>query len=369
MRTSQKAARAMRHEYESKNKFFIICCHIIFIVYFIFLIKIVLFKYKGLITTFDQLFAGELKGFHSYSIIPFQSICEFTKMMFSGNFFRGFNNIVGNVFVFAPFGYFLPLLYEKCSKWKNVALAGLFVSLFFEICQYFLYLGSGDIDDIILNLLGVALGFLFFMGMKTITYKKETQRYVVTIILSIIGFIVAGYLAVDYFGIMFGIKKQSTKSYLSDSSNGPKIDFSDNEQVEISSDGKFDEEQFKAGFDNESDEEQIKDGAGDESDMCGNITAFDDSSITINKIETEDLGDGKSIAVVSVENPDLQTVYINETTKYTRKDIYDVNGNKVETKEASKEDLEIDQHININGYYSDNKFYATEIEIYNFLFK
>ena len=369
MRTSPKSARAIRHEYESKNIFLRICCHVIFIVYFIFLIKIVLFKYKGLITTFDQLITGELKGFHSYSIIPFQSICEFTKMMFSGNFSRGFNNIVGNVFVFAPFGYFLPLLYEKGRKWKNVALAGFFVSLFFEICQYFLYLGSGDIDDTILNLLGVALGFSFFWGMETITYKKETQRYVVTIILSIIGFIVAGYLAVDYFGIMFGIKKQNTQSYLPDSSNSLKIDFSDNEQVEISSDGKFGEEQLKTGADNESDEEHIKACSDDEFDMYGNITAFDDSSITINKIETEDLGDGKDIAVMSVENPDLKTVYIDETTKYIQRDIYDVNGDKVETRDASKEDLEIDQHININGYYSDNIFYATEIEIYNFLFK
>ncbi len=275
--------------------------------------------------------------------------------MFGGSFSRGFNNIVGNIFVFVPFGYFLPLLYVKCRKWKTVVFAGFFVSLVFEVCQYFLYLGSADVDDVILNLLGVALGFLFFKFMKKRTEKKETGRYAATIILSIIGFIVAGYLAVDYFGIMFGIRNQSNQSNLSDSGNDLRSDFSDNEQVEISSDGNFDEEQWK-------------DGSDDEFEMLGNITTFDDSCITINKIEVEDVGDGMGIASINIKAPVLQTVYITETTKYTQKDIYDVNGDKVETSEAAKEDLEIDQHINIKGYQLDQKFYATEIEIYNFLF-
>lgn len=191
---------------KSKNIFLRVCCHIIFIIYLICLIMIILFKYRGLTKTVNILIAGELSSrYHSFNIIPFQSIWEFTKLMFSGYFSRGFNNIIGNIFVFAPFGYFMPLLYKNCRKLKTVALAGFFVSLFFEICQYVLHLGSADIDDIILNVLGVTLGFLFFKGMIAITDKKETQRYVVTIILSIIGFIVAGYLAVDYFSIMFRV--------------------------------------------------------------------------------------------------------------------------------------------------------------------
>lgn len=338
-----------------KNKFLISCCHIIFIIYFMFLIKIILFKYRGFFPFFNNLMKGELSGFHSYNIIPFQSILAFTKLMFSGNFSRGFNNIVGNVFVFAPFGYFLPLLYKKCRKWKTVVLAGFCVSLFFEVCQYFLYLGSADVDDVILNLLGVVLGFLFFRVMITIT-EKETKRYIVTIILSTIGFIVAGYLAVDYFGIMFGIRNQSNQSYLSDSGNDLWSDFSDNELVEVSSDDNSDEEQLKAGSDVEY-------------ELCGYITALDDSSITINKSQIEDLGEGWTIETINIDNPDLQTVCITETTKYTQKDIYDVNGDKVETLEAAKEDLGIDQYIDIKGYQSDNKFYATEIEIYNFLFR
>ena len=329
-----------------KNKFFKICCHIFFIIYLVFLIKIVLFKYKGLISTFESLIAGELSGFHSYNIIPFQAILEFVKLMFGGHFSRGFNNIVGNVFVFVPFGYFIPLLYKKCKNVKIVLLAGFLVSLFFEICQYFLYLGSADIDDIILNLLGVILGFLFFKIVEKI-YKGQTTKYGVTIILSIIGFMVAGYLAVDYFGIMFGSVDRSGQA---DGSNDLPGELIDNIQVADNSNDMYDDI-----FD-------------DEFDIWGDITSFDDASITINKTNLEDLENGVSIATINVENPELQTVYITETTKYTQKDIYDVNGDRVETREATGEDMEINKHINIKGYQLDNKFFATEIIINNYLF-
>ena len=322
-----------------ENIFLRICCHIIFIIYFILLVKIILFKYRGLISTFDSLFAGELSGFHSFNIIPFQSILEFTKLMFSGYFSRGFINIIGNILVFAPFGYFIPLLYKKFQNIITVISAGFFVSVVFEVCQYFLYLGSFDIDDIILNSLGTISGFLFFKLINKITHEKHTERYAVTIILSIVGFIAAGHLAADYFGIMFGIRGH--KSQVNNDNDLP-----GNLQIAESSDNAYD----------------------DEFDMWGDITSFDDLSVTINKTDIEDLENGMSVATMNVENPDLETVYMTETTKYTQKDIYDVNGDRVETRKADKEDLEIGKHINIKGYRSDNKLFAAEIIINNYLF-
>jgi len=357
---------------QSKNKFLRGCCYIIFIVYFILLTKIILFKYSGLLSTFDRLITGELNGFRSYNMIPFQSICEFTKMMFNGYFSRGFHNIVGNILVFVPFGYFLPLLFKKWQNGKIVILAGFLVSLFFEICQYFLYLGSADIDDILLNLLGVILGYLFYQAMKKITYKKQTVLYIVTIILSIIGFIVAGYFAVDYFGIMFGIHNRKGQVNSSDDLSG---DLIDDEQFLISSGPAFDDIQ-DAAFDDNSEnvsenavsDDTLDDNSDTQFDLWGHITSLDASGITINKTKIEDLGNGVGIASSSEENPDLHTVYTTEATIYTQKDIYDVNGDRVEIREAAREDLESDKYINIKGYQSDDKFIATEIIIHNFLF-
>ena len=117
-----------------------------------------------------------------------------------------------------------------------------------------------------------------------------------------------------------------------------------------------------------SNEEDNKVESKDELDMYGFIIGLSDSSITINRIKEDDFGNGKGVASINVEEPDIQTIYITETTSYMWKDIYDVNGNKVETREATKEDMEIDKNINIKGYQSDDKFYATEIMIENYLF-
>ena len=209
------------------------CCQMIFIIYVLFLIKIILFKYRGLVPTLNMFIAGELSGFHSYNIIPFQSILEFTKLMFNGYFSRGFNNIIGNILVFAPFGYFLPLLYKKCRKWKTVILLAFPISFLFEILQYFLYLGSADIDDVILNLLGATLGFCFFQVIKRVTYQKQTQRYVATVVMSVIGFFVAGYLAVDYFGIMFGITNRGNQNDLSENNNILSSELTNDDRVSV----------------------------------------------------------------------------------------------------------------------------------------
>lgn len=346
---------------KDKRKIYLrVCCQIIFVIYVLFLIKIILFKYRGFISTFNMLIAGELSGFHSYNIIPFRSISEFTKLMFSGYFSRGFNNIIGNILVFAPFGYFLPLLYQKCRKWKIVILLALFTSFLFEILQYFLYLGSADIDDIILNLSGVTLGFLFFQGIKRITYKKQTQRYMVTIVMSAVGFLAAGYLAVDYFGIMFGITNRGNQSNLSENDTALSGALTNDDRVNIILD---DEQKGLV-----SDKEDSKAESGDEFDLYGVITELSDSSIIINKMQEEDFGNGTGIASINVEDPDIQTVYITETTKYMWKDIYDLNGDKVKIREAAKDDMEINKNISIKGYQLDNKIYAVEIVIENFLF-
>lgn len=191
---------------EKKEIFLKIICYVIFMIYFLFLIKIILFKYISLGGLVEQIVSGNLNGFRSINLIPLNSIIEFAKTLSGGDFFRGFNNIVGNMFVFAPLGWFLPMLIPKCNKIGLVILAGFIISFLFEGCQYLFYLGSADIDDIILNLTGTLIGFLFYRMINKYTKEKAVLKYIVTIIFSIFGFAIAGYFAIDYFGIMFGAK-------------------------------------------------------------------------------------------------------------------------------------------------------------------
>lgn len=68
-------------------------------------------------------------------------------------------NLFGNVIMFIPLGFFLPLVFQKLQKlWKTLLTTALSISLI-ELLQLFTLLGSCDVDDLILNLVGAAIGY------------------------------------------------------------------------------------------------------------------------------------------------------------------------------------------------------------------
>ena len=69
--------------------------------------------------------------------------------------------ILGNVLMLIPFGFLAPLLWEKLRGWR-VLPVGLGFILAIELLQP-LTGRSFDIDDILLNFLGVAIGALLSM--------------------------------------------------------------------------------------------------------------------------------------------------------------------------------------------------------------
>lgn len=84
----------------------------------------------------------------------------------SGYFSRGnaelfLINILGNLGVFAPLGFFPPLLWKRWRKWYKTTLLGMGISVLIECLQVFT-LRSVDVDDVILNTLGALAGYLCF---------------------------------------------------------------------------------------------------------------------------------------------------------------------------------------------------------------
>ncbi|AST94365.1 hypothetical protein BC6307_14845 [Sutcliffiella cohnii] len=74
-------------------------------------------------------------------------------------------NIFGNMFVFTPIGIFVPLLYRRVRSLKKISVVALAVTCFIEITQ--LFIGrSTDIDDVILNTIGVMIGYGMFVFIK-----------------------------------------------------------------------------------------------------------------------------------------------------------------------------------------------------------
>ncbi len=71
-------------------------------------------------------------------------------------------NIVGNVVGFLPCGFFLPIVSRRGRKWYNAILLSFGLSLCIEITQLVFKVGSFDVDDLLLNTLGGALGYMMY---------------------------------------------------------------------------------------------------------------------------------------------------------------------------------------------------------------
>ena len=71
-------------------------------------------------------------------------------------------NVIGNVALFIPSGIVFPILYRNLNSFWKVLGAGALLSLCIEILQLSFSRRASDIDDLILNTLGVAIGYAVF---------------------------------------------------------------------------------------------------------------------------------------------------------------------------------------------------------------
>ena len=78
-------------------------------------------------------------------------------------------NVVGNAAMFIPSGIVLPIVYRELNSFWKVIASGALISLCIEILQLPFASRLSDIDDVILNTLGVAVGYgiyAIFKGIK-----------------------------------------------------------------------------------------------------------------------------------------------------------------------------------------------------------
>ena len=68
-------------------------------------------------------------------------------------------NLLGNVVMFVPLGFFLPLNWEKCRGGVRWLLWATGIVVLIECTQMVTLLGYLDVDDLILNLAGAGLGY------------------------------------------------------------------------------------------------------------------------------------------------------------------------------------------------------------------
>ena len=71
-------------------------------------------------------------------------------------------NLFGNVVLFIPYGIFLPYLFNRLRSLWKVMLFGAVTIVCVELLQIATLRGSCDVDDLILNMMGILIGYIVF---------------------------------------------------------------------------------------------------------------------------------------------------------------------------------------------------------------
>lgn len=123
--------------------------------------------------TLFPLWIGHGHGLHGP--INFEPIVQ-TVRMFQLRPAFALKNVSGNLALLAPLGLLLPLLWPRFRSAARTVLIGLIVSLGIETLQYLLPgIRITDIDDVILNTLGVAAGYALYHAWRPALTRFEPK--------------------------------------------------------------------------------------------------------------------------------------------------------------------------------------------------
>jgi glycopeptide antibiotics resistance protein len=141
---------------------------LLFWTYLLFLFVFVILKFTGSFQDLLDRMAAEPYG-KTYNLEPLATIK--TQLRHWSEGWARFN-LIGNTVAFVPFGFLLPLTYRKRCSLFAVLLLGLMFVLFAEALQLYTNLGTFDVDDIILNMSAIFLGYLP-VGISGIFRKRK----------------------------------------------------------------------------------------------------------------------------------------------------------------------------------------------------
>ncbi|EQB87226.1 glycopeptide antibiotics resistance protein [Clostridium punense] len=115
----------------------------------------------------------------------------------------GFYNVIGNILLFMPLGFFIPLLFQRKNNVRAVAKYGFITSLTIEIIQFFTAINLTDVDDLIFNTLGTILGLGIFNLFNNLVKNTKVEKLIASITSTFHGGLVK--LILKPLSIMIGI--------------------------------------------------------------------------------------------------------------------------------------------------------------------
>lgn len=148
-----------------KKKLFLQGGQWILFIYYLYILSMLLF--------FGELFQLHRSHQGDFQLVPFRTIGAFYHHYQNTGSIHSLNNLWGNLVILMPLGYFLPTLFPKMQKILLFLPVMLCFCLGVEILQWLSSTGVGDIDDSILNYIGLVLAF--FLTKLQLFFKKALQ--------------------------------------------------------------------------------------------------------------------------------------------------------------------------------------------------
>ena len=144
----------------------------LFLAYAFLLLKIMVFKDLPMLRIghLHLNFGGTQEGEANY--IPFKTIWFY--LIGSRGMLIGGINILGNILLLVPLGYLMPFA-TPGLLWKQVLVYALLICMAIEGSQVLLKVGILDVDDILLNMLGIFIGYWIGAKVQQGKSSKKTK--------------------------------------------------------------------------------------------------------------------------------------------------------------------------------------------------
>lgn len=116
---------------------------------------------------------NRIREMDGINLIPFDTMKRFFRYTSRDEFGV---NILGNILMFVPWGFGLPMLWKKNQKLWRLLFLCLAITVCIEFCQLFIQ-RNVDVDDLILNFTGGAVGAgLYFLTAWAFPKIKELAK-------------------------------------------------------------------------------------------------------------------------------------------------------------------------------------------------
>ncbi len=140
---------------------------VLFVLYIGFLVYFLLFS--------DWYGRTGISSEYRYNLELFKEIKRFIEYRDELGPFAVFTNLFGNILIFVPFGFFIAVASSSRGFIKTVFYS-FCLSLGVEVFQLLTRVGSFDVDDLFLNTVGGAVGYILFLICNAIRRRHNVRK-------------------------------------------------------------------------------------------------------------------------------------------------------------------------------------------------